>query len=189
MVVEGRRDEPRTDVQPAEQVALDDRPGVLAARHEPLVDRHLARPDAWSPVDLALAPAALPRVAHQTPWSMEAEAPRQDGAIRRQHGDRERFVVEPLVRRAVEGEADPTPWGVRRRARESRQATCRHVSGCGRSGCCRCRRASTRGTRPAPPCRARDRCRCPSRHRTGSRPGGRSGCSPRHRRRAGVEPT
>ena len=44
-------------------------------------------------------------------------------------------------------------------ARRAGQSSRGHVSGCGRSASCRCRRAWTRGTRPGPPSRARDRCR------------------------------
>ncbi len=161
MVIEGRRHPARADVQPREQVAPHGRPGVLAARHQSVTDGDLARPHARPAIDLAFAPAALAGAAHQPARSVEAEAARQDRSVGGQQRDRERLPVESLERLAVERDADPAPWGVRRRVRTERQATRRHVSGCGRSGCCRCRRAWIRGTRRGPPCRARDRCRCP----------------------------
>src|SRR5688500_5407294 len=114
MVVEGRGDQPRSGVQPAEHVALDARPRVLAPYLESITDGDLAGPDARPPVDLALAPPALPRVAHQATRPVEAEAARQDPPVRGEQGDRDRLALDALERRAVEGEADSAPWGVRR---------------------------------------------------------------------------
>ena len=114
MVVERRRDQSRADVEPAEQVPIDRRPGVLAPGDETVADRDLARPDARAAVDLALAPATLAGVAHQPARSMEAEAPRQDQPVGGEQRDGEWLAFHPFVVKAVEREADPAPRRARR---------------------------------------------------------------------------
>ena len=74
MVIEGGRDEPRSDIEQPEQVAIGGRPCVFAARDQAVADRDLTRSDARPSVDLAFAPAALAGIAHQPARSMEAEA-------------------------------------------------------------------------------------------------------------------
>jgi len=120
MVIEGRRDQSRTDIQQPEQVAIRGRPGMLAAGDEAVAHRDLARADARSPVDLALAPAALTGVAHQTARPMEPEAPRQDGPARREERYGKRLALGRLDRPAIDVDADPAPRGERRRVHTGR---------------------------------------------------------------------
>ena len=145
----------RTSPTQRQQVALDRRQRVLAARDEPLAHRHAARPDARHAVDLALAPAALAGRAHQAARPVEPEAARQDRAGRRRAGAT--ASGSPSI------PSNSRPSNVKRDRRARRGApgpsTRRHLSGCGRSASCRCRRASTRGRRRGLPSRARARCR------------------------------
>ena len=120
MVVEGRRDESRPDVQQAEHVSIRGRPRVLTARDEPIADGDLARANARSSVHLALAPPALACVAHQPARSMEAEAPRQDRPPGGEHRYGEWLALERFDRSAVDVDADPAPRGERRRVRMGR---------------------------------------------------------------------
>ena len=123
MVIEGRRDQARPDVEQPEQVTVDGRPGVLASRHQAVANRHLARADTRPTVHLALAPAALAGVAHQPSRSMEPEAARQDRAVGSQQGHRERLTLDPSTVRPSNVNADPAPWGARRRVRMRWDAT------------------------------------------------------------------
>jgi hypothetical protein len=51
---------------------------------------------------------------------MEAEAPREDGTVGRQHRDRDRLALDALDRATVEREADTPPRAVGRRVRTGR---------------------------------------------------------------------
>ena len=99
-MVEGRRDPARNEPDQRQQVALDRRQRVLAARDEALADGDPARPDARHAVDLALAPAALAGRAHQPARPVEPEAPRQDRPVGGEQRDRQRLALDALVRRA-----------------------------------------------------------------------------------------
>ena len=93
---------------------------MLAAGDEAVSHGDLARADARSPVDLALAPAALTGVAHQTARPMEPEAPRQDGPARREERYGKRLALGRLDRPAIDVDADPAPRGERRRVHTGR---------------------------------------------------------------------
>ena len=96
----------------------------------------------------------LPVRAHQPARPMEPEAPRQDQPVGGEQLDRERLALDPSMLAPVEREADRSP-----RAPGRGQSTRRHLSGCGTSASCRCRRAWTRDRRRGPPSRAPARCR------------------------------
>ena len=75
VVVEGRRDPARADVEPARTGrARTDGQACSLRADQPVADRDLARPHARPAIDLAFAPAALAGVAHQPARSVEAEA-------------------------------------------------------------------------------------------------------------------
>ncbi len=120
MVVEGRRDQARPDVEEPEQVAIGGRPRVLAPDDESIANGDLAGAHARSAVDLAFAPAALAGVAHQATRSMEPEAPRHDRPARREERYGERLPLYHVDRSTIDVDADPAPRGERRRVRTGR---------------------------------------------------------------------